>query len=101
MPNNNQYSKSPKGVLDYAFDWRANSHGRGDSDWLATGESITSYVCTIEEGLTMVSHSQSDGAVVVWLSGGTIGGAYEVSCKITTSAGRTDERTIVIRVMKR
>ena len=89
---NTVFTKDSDAVLDYAFDW---------SDWLATGETIASYVVTPDTGITKDSDSQADGVVTVWLSGGTAGINYKVACKITTSAGRTDERTIWIKVSNR
>lgn len=90
------YTKDPSAVLDYAFNWNDP-----DDPWLATGETITSYVITVDTGLTKDSDSQASGKVTVWLSGGTAGEYYKVACKITTSAGRTDERTIWIKVADR
>ncbi|GHG09793.1 phage fiber-tail adaptor protein [Streptomyces hydrogenans] len=46
-----------------------------------------------------MSHDAS--TVTVRLSGGALGTTYEVACRITTSQGRTDERTIGIRVTDR
>lgn len=43
----------------------------------------------------------TDGIVTVWLSGGDTGSTYDVACRITTDAGRTDERTIHIRIRER
>ena len=86
------FVKDPDAVLDYAFDW---------SDWLATGETISSHTITTETGLTKDSDSESSGVVTVWLSGGTAGEDYDVACKIVTSASRTDERTMTIRVKNR
>lgn len=82
----NRFVKDPSAVLDYKFDW---------SDWLASGETIISKTITAEDGITVDSSSIEDDAtsVVVWLSGGTATENYEVTCQITTSAGRTDERT--------
>jgi hypothetical protein len=37
----------------------------------------------------------------VWLSGGTVGERYTVTTRITTSAGRTDDRSIEIWVRQR
>jgi len=53
--------------------------------------------------LIIDSSSLTDSAtsVTVWLSGGEIYTKYIVSCLITTSDGRTDERSIVIDVMDR
>ena len=84
--------KDPSAVLDYAFDW---------NEWLATGETITDHTITADTGITVDSSTEDDGIVTVWLSGGTAGINYKVACKITTSAGRTDERTIWIKVVER
>ena len=86
------FVKDPDAVLDYGFDW---------SSWLATGETISTTTITAETGITKDSDSESSGVVTVWLSGGTAGNDYDVACKIETSASRTDERTITIRVKNR
>ena len=84
--------KDPSAVLDYAFDW---------TDWLAAAETITYHTITADTGITVDSWTEDAGKVTVWLSGGTAGINYKVACKITTTAGRTDERTIWIKVTDR
>ena len=84
--------KDPSAVLDYAFDW---------TGWLAAGETITDHTITADTGITVNSSTESDGKVTVWLSGGTAGINYKVACLVETSAGRTDERTLWIRVVDR
>ncbi len=84
--------KDPSAVLDYVFDW---------TEWLATGETITDHTITADTGITADSSTEDAGKVTVWLSGGTAGINYKVACLITTSAGRTDERTIWIKVVER
>ena len=84
--------KDPSAVLDYVFDW---------TGWLASGETIDTHTITVDTGLTKDSSTELDGKVTVWLSGGTAGINYKVACLITTSAGRTDERTIWIKVTNR
>ena len=84
--------KDPSAVLDWMFDW---------SDWLASGETITDHTITVDTGITNDSSTEDAGKVTVWLSGGTAGINYKVACLITTSAGRTDERTIWIKVTDR
>ena len=86
------YVKDPDATLDYEFDW---------SDWLATGETIASEDVTVEDGLTKGSVTESDGKVTVRLSGGTVNTRYSVACKITTSSGQIDERTMSILVKNR
>jgi len=84
--------KDPSAVLDYVFDW---------TEWLATVETITDHTITADTGITVGSSTEDAGKVTVWLSGGTAGINYKVACKITTTAGRTDERTIWITVRER
>ena len=92
--------KDPSAVLDYVFDW---------TEWLATGETIAVdsetgeklITITADTGITVDSSTESGGKVTVWLSGGTAGINYKVACKITSTAGRTDERTIWIKVTDR
>jgi hypothetical protein len=92
MSLDNQYLKDPSAVLDWAFDW---------TDWLATSETIANHTITADTGLKVDSSAENNGKITVWLSGGTAGINYKVACKITTSAGRTDERTIWIKVVDR
>ena len=84
--------KDPSAVLDYVFDW---------TEWLATVETITDYTITADTGITVGSSTEDAGKVTVWLSGGTAGINYKVACLITTTEGRTDERTIWIKVVER
>ena len=84
--------KDPSAVLDYAFDW---------TGWLAAGETITDHTITADTGITVDSSTEDAGKVTVWLSGGTAGENYKVACLVETSAGRTDERTIWIKVTNR
>lgn len=86
------HEKDPDATLDYAFDW---------SSWLAAGETITTPTVTAETGLTLDSSSEAAGIVTAWVSGGTAGNNYTLACRITTSAGRTDERTMRLIVRQR
>lgn len=86
--------KDPNAVLDYKFNW---------SDWLASGETISTITITAESGITVDSSTITDTGttVTVWLSSGTAGNIYDVACLITTSDSRTDERTMKIRCQER
>lgn len=92
MSLDTKYLKDPSAVLDWVFDW---------TDWLASGEAITDHTITVDTGITNDSSTEDAGKVTVWLSGGTAGENYKVACLIVTSAGRTDERTIWIKVTNR
>ena len=93
---NNQFVKDPDAVLDYVFDWRDAS-----TPWLATSETIANHTITADTGLKVDSSAENNGKITVWLSGGTAGINYKVACLITTTEGRTDERTIWIKVVER
>jgi hypothetical protein len=86
------FRHDPEAVLDYSTSW---------SSWLDDGETISSYTVTVPAGLTLASDSEDAGVVTAWISGGTAGENYRVEYKITTSAGRTDERSITISVRER
>lgn len=86
------FVKDPAANLDYVFDW---------SDWLDGTDTITAHTITAAEGLEVESSSATADAVTVWLSGGTTGENYAVTCQVVTADGRTDERTIQIRVRER
>lgn len=84
--------KDPDALLDYGFDW---------SLWLQPGDTISSSTWQVEDGLTASTPSHTATTTTVWLSGGTAGRSYQVTNRITTAGGRTDERTMVVRVVQR
>lgn len=86
------FVKDPDAVLDYRFDW---------SEWLEDAETIDTSTTTVGTGLMKDSESSSTTTATIWLSGGTAGTTYTVANRISTSSGRTDERTIQIRVENR
>ena len=95
--------KDPDAVLDYKFDWKALTNGSGNSDWLASGETISTYEVTVDTGITKDSAAKADTdtSIVIWLSGGTDEVDYEVTVHIVTSASREDDRTARIPVRER
>jgi hypothetical protein len=97
-----KFVKDPEAVLDYAFDWKPYTNGREGaiSDWLEDGETIQSHVITVSKGLTVEASAEANGIVTVWISGGTSGVEYTVSCHIVTDStpiNREDDRTIIIQ----
>ena len=80
------FIKDPDATLDYEWDWEP---------WL-DGDTIASVTVSVPTGLTSSGHTNTTKVVKIWLSGGTVGERYQVSCKITTALGRTDERTFLI-----
>lgn len=109
--------KTANEILDYAFDFAplTNSVEGAESDYLADGETIsTTFTVTAETGINLHDGStEYDGVtkaaparantntrIVFWLSGGTVGGRYTITCKATTSDGRIVERVMIIDVVK-
>jgi hypothetical protein len=90
----NTFTKDPQAVLDYKFDW---------SQWLQSGEVITSHSVAASTGISVDSSSvtDSDTSVTAWLSGGTDVIQYIVTCTITTNAARTDARSILVSIDER
>ena len=85
------FPKDVSAVLDYEFDW---------APWLEVGETIASHVATVT-GAVKDSSANSTTAVTIWVSGVTVDTTATVACKIVTSAARTDERTINLRITNR
>lgn len=79
------FTRDPDSVLDYLWDWSA---------WLQVGESISSHTIVVPSGITKESSTNDSTTVTAWISGGTTGVAYDVTCRITTSSNRTEDRTI-------
>jgi hypothetical protein len=84
--------KDPQAVLDYSFDW-------------------TAYLTPIADTLESVGFTVSSGAVdqsgfagavaTAWVSGGVIGTVITLTCHIVTTGGRTDERSVYIKIKER
>ena len=92
MPNANAFEKDPDAVLEWQYNWH---------NWLPSGDSIASATVTVSDGITIDSQTNTSTAVTVWLSGGSEGTTYYLTCHIVTSMGRVDDRTISIFVVER
>lgn len=94
--------KDPDAKLDYVFDFAAKTNGDPDakSDWLPAGDTIATYTLTPDAGITVASHAKThnDTCVTYWLTGGTLGQYYRVTCHVVTAAGREEDRTMTIRM---
>ena len=87
------FTKDPDAVLDYSVDW---------SLWLAGDEIFTSE-WLLEEGalIEKATDSNTTNKATVWLRGGQAGTTYLVTNRIVTVGGRTDDRTISVKVEDR
>lgn len=82
-----RFVRSPESVLDFTINW---------APWLPAEDTIDTSNWTVgtPSGVTITSTSQSANTTTVWISGGTAGVTYHVVNTITTTGGRTDERTL-------
>jgi len=83
-------TKQPSEVLDYDFKY---------TDWLDSGDEIESAEVTVATGITLDSYNiVSPGIVKVWLSGGTDGETYLITCVATTEGGREKEKEFKLKI---
>ena len=89
--------KDPQAVLDYAIDWGV--------DYLGEDDILTASAWSVDPdeagGVQVVGSSAGDTIATAQVNGGIAGRIYRLSNRVTTLNGRTDERSIVIRVEKR
>ena len=78
------FTKDPHAVLDYTVDWNR---------WLA-GDTIATSTWLVPAGLTKQAESKTNTAA-------TASQSYTVTNRITSAAGRTEERSFTIRVEER
>lgn len=82
--------KDPNEVLDYDIDW---------SERLEDGETIVASFFTVESGTVVIDDDEDAvGVTKVWLSGGTAGESCVVQNRIETSAGRTYDQSVRLRI---
>lgn len=92
--------KDPDAVLDYTFDW---------TDYLADiGDTILDASVILASGIALDTAGHGPNGftftsqkVIVWISGGTVGSKYQVTCRITTTGGRIDDRSIYLKIKER
>lgn len=88
-----QWVHDPDAALDYTWDW---------TGWLAENETIASHAVEVEAGTVNIDSTTATGTTVTaWISGGAARETCRVRCRITTSQGRTDDRTIVLTIRER
>ena len=82
---NDEFIHAPSAVLDYGFYWE---------DWLEVGETISTSTWVVDSPLTKSSEQNSNNITSLFVTGGVVSKSYKLVNTITTSAGRTDARTI-------
>lgn len=85
--------KDPDATLDYTFDWTA---------WLEpTTDTIADVEWVPDDALTVESSLFDDTTATAFVSGGSVGEMLNLTCRITTTGGRIDDRTIVLKIVNR
>lgn len=87
------FLKDPQAELDYSVDW---STWLGDDTIAASEWTIAGIDASLDHESTF-----SDTVATCWLVGGAAGIRGQATNRITTAAGRTDERTISLMVVER
>ena len=90
------YMKDPEAVIDYSIDWQAG--------YLLVGEQITasSWFIMPQGAVSDLAIDQIPaiiaGVASVFVKSGVAGKSYQLTNRITTNQGRTDERSLTIKV---
>jgi hypothetical protein len=86
---NNVPPKDPLDVAAYSFNW---------ASFLAAGETIVSATITVPTGITATTPVINGQVVNFYLSGGTAGDAYLISCFIQTNLPDAAKRSFTLQV---
>lgn len=87
------FKKDPDARLDYTVDWTL---------WLApVADAIASAVWLPSAGITVSAPTFNANSATAWATGGVIGNDEFMTCRITTSAGRIDDRTVFFKIVPR
>jgi hypothetical protein len=88
-----EYMLDPDSTLDFSWDW----------SWWLEGETISSQVITVEPAgsLRVTTETRVGGKITARLTGGLAGVEYMVGCRVTTSGGQVDERSMKIVCVER
>lgn len=87
------YKKDPDALLDFRFDWTA---------WLAPiVDTIASVAWEVSAGLTLGTVSNTTLVATAFVSGGIEGETEVLTCRITTTGGRIDDRSVNLKILER
>lgn len=90
------YLKDPQSRVDYSIDW-----GQGYLDGQTLAASLWAVRPEEPGGIAVDEASFDLSRAAATLSGGIAGHLYNVSNRVTLSDGRSDERSITLRVEQR
>ena len=85
------FVQDPNATLDYTVDWNL---------WL-DGDTISTSVWVVESPLVNEADSNTITTTNIFISGGVHGENYVLTNSISTVSGRSDDRSIELRVRNR
>ena len=85
--------KDPDALLDYQFDWTAYL--------LTPADEIASGLFVADEGLQITNAVFGSTFAVAWITGGVVGQTHRLTCRITTTGGRVDDRSVFLKIDNR
>jgi SPP1 family predicted phage head-tail adaptor len=88
-------TKDPDSVIDTGINWLPTMNESSPQDTISTS------AWAADNELTVDSDTNTTSTTTVWVSGGTEGKYANLVNKITTPAGRTHDRTIVVKIQNR
>jgi hypothetical protein len=88
--------KDPDAVLDYTFNWA--DYLQPTADTIASVAWVTP---TAPGSITVVSSSSTPTTATAFVSGGVLGQKEVLTCRITTTGGRVDDRSVLLRIVER
>jgi hypothetical protein len=88
------FEHDPDAILDYSIDW---------SKWMTTGDTLSSATWSLPAGVTGTNDHISGSKAVIFIevTADPPARKYNLTCHITTTAGREDDRTIQLVVTDR
>lgn len=98
----------PDEVADYSVDWSrflgSDTIVNDGVVWKVNGETLgdsQAYSGDTSNNLLLVQPTNTDTVATVRFSAGQVGTRYKVTCQITTTAGKTFDRTIYLTVREK
>ena len=93
----NYYLKDPGASIDYSFDWSAG--------YLANGQTVSASVWSVSpletSGVSVLGTFATGLQTSAQVAGGVTGRVYRLTNRVTFSDGRSDERSLTVRVEDR
>lgn len=87
-------TKDPDAIQPVTIDW-------GRSGILPAGDTISTVSATADSGLNVNSVSKTNTTTTAVISSGTAGTEYGLRVRIVTTAGYTDDRTVLVQCRER